>query len=358
MARIAFLIPNLAGGGAERVALTLVRAFVDRGHEVDLLVMEKRGELVGQVPDKVRLVDLRTRRTRQVLAPLVRYLRDRRPDALQVSMWPLTIIGIAAARLARTGTRCVVSDHAVLSDHYAPSKHFGLGASVRLFYPMADARVGVSKGAVEDLARLSRLDPSSFTIIANPISFPAEAKRRADVEAMWGDCGKRILTVGQLKVEKDHSLLIRAFARLPRSANAKLMIVGEGDLRPMLLKLAEEQGVADRVILPGYVVDPWPFYASADLFVLSSREESFGLVLVEALYAGLPIISTATTGASDVLENGRWGWLVPRGDEEGLADILREEPKSAPDRNALRRRAEELSGQATVDAYLSLLLAT
>jgi glycosyltransferase involved in cell wall biosynthesis len=223
---------------------------------------------------------------------------------------------------------------------------------------MADARVGVSKGAVEDLARLSRLDPLSFTIIANPISFPAEVKRRADVEAMWGDCGKRILTVGQLKVEKDHALLIRAFARLPRSANAKLMIVGEGDLRPMLLKLAEEQGVADRVSLPGYVVDPWPFYASADLFVLSSREESFGLVLVEALYAGLPIISTATTGASDVLENGRWGWLVPRGDEEGLADILREEPKSAPDRNALRRRAEELSGQATVDAYLSLLLAT
>lgn len=358
MARIAFLIPNLAGGGAERVALTLARAFADRGHDVDLLVMEKRGELAGQVPDNVRLVELGTPRTRQVLAPLVRYLRDRRPAALQVSMWPLTVVGIGATRLARTGTRCVVSDHAVLSDHYAPSKHFGLRMSVRLFYPLADARVGVSKGAAEDLARLSGLDPSSFTVIPNPVSFPGEVTRRPEIEAMWGDCGKRILTVGQLKPEKDHALLIRAFARLPQAMEARLMIVGEGDLRPMLLELATREGVADRVIFPGHVVDPWPFYASADLFALSSREESFGLVLVEALYAGLAIVSTATIGAVEVLENGRWGRQVPRGDIGGLAEALNEEPAGPPDRPALRERAERLSGRTAVDAYLSLLLPT
>jgi hypothetical protein len=185
VARIAFLIPNLAGGGAERVALTLVGALADRGHEVDLLVMEPAGELAGQVPAGVKLVDLHVKRTRKVLWPLIRYLRKRRPDALQVSMWPLTTVGILATRLARSGTRCVVSDHAVLSDHYARSKHALLGASVRLFYPLANARVGVSTGAVEDLARLARLDPSMFTVIANPISFPRKLQRRADVEALW-----------------------------------------------------------------------------------------------------------------------------------------------------------------------------
>jgi len=356
VARIAFLIPNLAGGGAERVALTLVGALADRGHEVDLLVMEAVGELAGQVPAGVKLVDLHVKRTRKVLWPLIRYLRKRRPDALQVSMWPLTTVGILATRLARSGTRCVVSDHAVLSDHYARSKHAFLGASVRLFYPLANARVGVSSGAVEDLARLARLDPSMFTVIPNPISFPRKLQRRADVEAMWGDCKSRILTVGQLKPEKDQALLIRAVARLPQSLGAKLMIVGEGNLRDELLALARQEGVEDRLILPGYAADVWPFYASADLFTLSSREESFANVLVEALYAGLPIVSTATIGAASVLDDGKWGRIVPKGDVEALATALAEQLSRKPDAAERRARALELSGCASIDRYEELLL--
>lgn len=356
MARIAFLIPNLGGGGAERVALTLTGAFAERGHDVDLLVMEKRGELVDVVPAGVRVVDLGVPRTRNVLLPLIHYLREQCPDALQVSMWPLTVVAVLAVRLSGSRARLVVSDHSVLSNHYPPKTHKFLRLTTRLFYPLADARIAVSRGAASDLARLSGLPKSRFTVVPNPISLPSAIQRSDAIEALWGDASKRILTVGKLKPEKNQALLIRAFSRLPTDLNAKLMIVGSGDLEQELRQEATSCGVADRVLFVGHALDPWPYYASADLFALPSREESFGNVLVEALYAGLPIVSTDTTGGREVLESDRWGRIVPRDDVEALAAAICEQLNAHPDRAELRRRAEELSGESSIRSYLKLLL--
>jgi len=159
MARIAFLVPNLGGGGMERVALTLVGGFAERGHEVDLVVMAKRGELLGEVPDGVNVIELKVSRIRSVLRPLIRYLRERRPDAIQISMWPLTVIGILAARLSRVPMRVVVSDHSSLSQQYRSNRLTvaWIRSTIRLFYPLADARIGVARGTAQNLAKLSGL---------------------------------------------------------------------------------------------------------------------------------------------------------------------------------------------------------
>ena len=121
MKRLAFLLPDMGGGGAERVALRLIADFIARGHEVDLVLVNATGELLSLVPKGVRIVDLGASRLRSALLPLVRYFRERRPHAIQISMWPLTIVGIIAARLARTGTRVVTSDHIVLTRQYGSS---------------------------------------------------------------------------------------------------------------------------------------------------------------------------------------------------------------------------------------------
>jgi glycosyltransferase involved in cell wall biosynthesis len=360
--RLAFFLPDMRGGGAERVALRLIEDFLKAGHEVDLVLLQKIGELLPLLPPEVQVFDLAAPRVRGGILPLVRYFRRRRPHAIQISMWPLTVIGIIAHRLARSKARIVTSDHAALSKHYPPSNPLAYRSliwSVRLFYPLADARILVANDAADDLARISGIDRNSLEVVYNPVGEPpANVGTTRDIEALWGSAERRIITVGTLKDQKNHQLLIRSFARAFRGEPVKLMILGEGaDLRPVLEALSVELGVAEQVLLPGFTTHPWPYYASADLFALSSDYEGYPLVLIEALRLGLPIVSTdCKSGPREILDGGRYGTLVPVGDEVALAEAMKEALGRAHDPAALRARAETLSGQSTSDRYLELML--
>jgi glycosyltransferase involved in cell wall biosynthesis len=354
---IAFLLPNLGGGGAERVALTLAKAFVGRGHEVDLVVMERGGELLDAVPPDVRIVDLNAKRMRSVIPPLVRYLRQRRPDAIQISMWPLTIMGIIAARASRVPMRVVVSDHVAYSAPFLNSRQLRLLSwSARLIYPLADRRVVVSERAAEDLAALTGLPRARFDVIYNPIDVPERIAPTDESEQAWRGPGRRIITTGTLKPQKNHALLLRSFARM-QSRNEQLLILGEGPLRSDLERLAADLGIADRVAMPGFKVDPWPYLASAELFALSSDYEGYPLALAEAMHAGLRIVSTdCVSGPSEMLDRGRFGTLVPVGDERGLAEAMEEGLRLPHSPGPVRERAESVSGAGVVDRYLELLI--
>ncbi len=350
----------MRGGGAERVALRLIEDFLKAGHDVDLVLLSAGGELMELLPPQVRVVDLKAPRIRNALVPLVRYFRDRRPDGIQISMWPLTSVGLIAHRLARSRARTIVSEHITLSKQYPTSGSAGaaLRASIRLTYPLADARVAVSKQAADDLARISGISRETIEVVYNPVGRPpAELTVPPAIEAVWGGATDRIIAVGSLKAQKNHLLLIRSFAALSHSRpTARLLILGEGELRPQLEALAKAEGVADKIVMPGFSIDPWPFYASANLFVLSSDYEGYGLVLVEAMRSGLSIVSTdCESGPREILADGRYGSLVPCGDCAALAAAMEAALDTPTDPRLLMDRAEELSGQETSDRYLKLL---
>lgn len=357
MARLTLLLPNLANGGAERVTLTLAQEFIERGHEIDLVALRGEGQLASEIPAGARLFDLRAPRMRNALLPIVRYLRLRRPAAMLASMWPLTIIAILAARTARTRTRVVVSDHTILSQQYAGSwQATALRWTTRLIYPLATRRVCVSNAVAEDLADLSGIPRDKFRVIHNPVNpAPAHIVTSPAVEELWGKAGKRIVTVGMLKGAKNHELLIRSFALLDRRHAPKLIILGEGELRPRLQELIAELGLQDRVLLPGFASDPWPYYASADLFVSSSDREGFGNMLIEAMMAGLPIVSTDTDGPREILDNGRFGRLAPVGEAAVLAEAMATALGTPHDPTAGKRRAAQLCETGAADYLESML---
>jgi glycosyltransferase involved in cell wall biosynthesis len=354
---IAFLLPNLGGGGAERVALTLAKAFIGRGQEVDLVVMERTGELLDAVPAGVRIVDLGVKRMRGVIPPLIRYLRQRRPDAIQISMWPLTIMGIIAARLSRVPMRVVVSDHVAYSAPFLNSRQLRLlGWSARLIYPLADHRVVVSERGADDLAALTGIARSRLEVVYNPIDVPRTIASSDVAERAWRGPGRRIISTGALKPQKNHALLLRTFARL-QEKDVQLVILGEGPLRAELERLAADLGIADRVAMPGFRVDPWPYLASAEMFVLSSDYEGYPLALAEAMHAGLRIVSTdCVSGPSEMLDGGRFGKLVPVGDERALAEAIEEGLRRPHSPDLVRERAQSVSGAGVVDQYLDLLI--
>lgn len=163
-----------------------------------------------------------------------------------------------------------------------------------------------------------------------------------------------MLAVGSFKTQKNFPLLIRAFAQLPQSLKAKLIILGEGVLRPELEMLIQELGLQERVALPGFALDPSCWYRSADLFVLSSNWEGFGNVIVEALECGMPVVSTdCPSGPAEILANGRYGQLVPVGDATALAAAIQASLLEAHDHEALRRRAQDFAVPKIAEQYLA-----
>jgi len=151
-------------------------------------------------------------------------------------------------------------------------------------------------------------------------------------------------------------VILRAAAAVAPRQRFHLAILGEGEQRAALEQLAAELGIADRVFFLGFQPQPWLFVSKADLFVLSSRYEGFGNVLIEAMRQGVPVVSTDCPGGpSEILEDGRYGRLVPCGDEQALADAMEAALDDRPSPELLKARAEALSGDAPVRRYVELL---
>jgi glycosyltransferase involved in cell wall biosynthesis len=357
-ALISLALPKVSTGGAEIVNMTLAEQFLSRGFRVDIVAGRDDPESRFLVPPAARYVAFEATRSRNFLLPFARYLRSERPDVVIASMWPFTTTCVLARRLAGSATRMIVCEHNTLSLQYGdwgPAHRLMLKASVALTYPLAHARVAVSMGVADDLAALSGISRDSISVIYNPLSTrPEAATDGAEAEAVWGGWrGSRIITVGRFKAQKNHALLVRAFKKMLAVHDARLLILGTGELAEATAAVARAEGVAEKVLMPGATTDPTPYYRSADLFVLSSDREGFGNVIIEALACGVPVVSTnCRSGPSEILENGRYGHLVPVGDEIALARAMVESLSVRHDRATLKRRAAEFAPELIAEQYM------
>ncbi|VVQ26011.1 glycosyltransferase [Pseudomonas fluorescens] len=357
--RITVLLPDLRGGGAERMHVDMAKVWLEQGFAVDFVLLKKQGELLPLLPEAVSVVDLGAKRYRSALFPLLRYLRATKPDVLLAAMWPITVIAIVARWISRQKTRVIVSDHNTLSNSYADRgilHRLFLRLSMRMAYPFADVRIAVSKGVATDLSCLSGLNESCFTVIYNPAAKQNNVPQHEDrPEGLIPDA-KILLSVGTLKYQKNHELLIKAFSKIPAHMNTQLCILGEGVLRPQLEELVRISNLEGRVFMPGFCTHPSTYYNAADLFVLSSHYEGFGNVIVEALECGIPVVSTdCPSGPSEILCDGKYGRLVPTGDVDALASAMISALQDTHDHNALKLRALDFSVEKISNEYLNAM---
>lgn len=362
MARIAVYVPSLMGGGAERVMLNLATGFADAGHEA-ILVMDRRiGAYADKVPRQVRCVDLGAKRSLLAFPKLRRFVREEQPDVLLSALF---INNITAALVRKvTGERCRVflSEHNTLSIQLQHTKvrwQRLLGPYLRHVLPWADGMIVVSPGVGDDLGKAFGLK-MPIHAIGNPV-LPLDAGALYDEPVLpWPPHpGPTFLGVGRLSLQKDFATLIRAFAKVRAVRPARLVILGEGPEGEALRGLAKALGVAEDVLIPGFADTVHPYYRMADVFVLSSAWEGFGNVLVEAMAIGTPVVSTdCPNGPAFILENGRYGDLVPVGDAEAMAAaMLRALEVSPAAREAARLRAEDFRIDRIAAAYLDVILA-
>jgi glycosyltransferase involved in cell wall biosynthesis len=312
-------------GGGETSMLRLAHGLAATGLAVDLVVHTVRTRELP-LPSGVNLLNLECGSSSAAVLKLAAALRTHRPGWL-LSAFPHTnIAAIGACALSRTDTRCIVTEHAPLSHQIAQQggwRYRLLPPLLRSLYRRADAVVAVSNGVRDDLQAIAGLALPPL-VIRNPVlppDFMAESLQAPDHPWLLDPRLEVVLSVCRLGAEKDLPTLLRAFAELRHARPAaRLLLAGEGAERPALERLIESLGLRDVAQLPGRTDQPLRWMRHAAVFVLPSRFEGFGNVLVEALACGTPVVSTdCPVGPREVLDNGRLGALVPVGDVTAMA---------------------------------------
>ncbi|NPV57317.1 MAG: glycosyltransferase [Anaerolineae bacterium] len=324
---ISLLLPDLGMGGAERVFLTLADSFAQRGYQVHLVVTRAEGALVHQVPQGVVLMDLAAGSESGSLFKLVRYLRKYRPYALLSTLDLMSSIAILARWLAGVKTLILVREANTPSQMpRAGWKKVVERLLLRWLFPRANILVAVSHGVADDMRYYASIDSRRITVIYNPaLPDDLDVLKLEQVEHPWFAPGQPpiIMGMGSLVDRKNFPLLIRAFDQISSQCDARLVIFGEGEQRSALQMSIYRLNLADRIILPGQALAPFAYMARASVFVLSSNLEGLPNVLIQALASGCPVVSTdCPSGPREILDDGRFGKLVPVGDADAMAKAI------------------------------------
>lgn len=375
--RITLVISSLSSGGAERVLVLLAEGFQRNGHRVTVVTLYSTDidfyklpagierlalDMVGNSSTLLHALGQKVYR----LWLLRRAIQSTQPDVVISFIAPTNVITSIA--LIKTGYPLIATEHC---DPSMFSYGFIWEKLRRLTYPNIERIVSVSKGVdhyfdwlptakraviYNPLAPLvlssTRREQTSQQPLVGQFSSPEatpEALAQRDTvqlsprespkgqsataisrfsEAALAPAAPRprrsLVAMGRLTQQKGFDLLLQAFARLAdRHPEWTLTILGEGELRTELESLRESLGLSERVYLPGVVNNPYEVLMQADIFVMSSRFEGFGNVLIEAMTCGLPVISTdCPSGPNEIIRDGVDGILVPNKDVEALAATM------------------------------------
>lgn len=304
---IYFVLPNLNGGGAERVALTLLRR-LDRGKfDPRLIVFQGQGVLKREIPKDIAVYDLKADRVLKGWPPFTALIRKEHPDVLFSTLTHLNLAVLLGKSWFSTRTKIVIRETTILSRNL-PRLRFPSfwKLMLRHLYPRSDRIICSCQAMAEDLENILGKKMKKLWVIPNPIDREEiEKKSRAeDSPFLRHGPGPHILAVGRLGPEKGMDRLIRSFPRLAnRNSEAKLWILGSGEEENDLRSLIRKLHLEDRVFLMGFRHNPYPWMVHAHLFVLPSLFEGSPNALLEALALGVPVVVCEQEGgAREVLE--------------------------------------------------------
>jgi glycosyltransferase involved in cell wall biosynthesis len=358
--KVCFVIPSLAGGGAERAAVQVLNALDGDRWERSMYLFERSGPFLADLSPAIQLVAADTSSRIGRWHRLRRFVRHTRPDVIVAFLSYLSVL--TAARAAAAGTRVVFDVatpmSAFLTDaDYRWSRRWNrrmFTAAIRIGCAAADLIIATSQGVADDLVASFSGPRARVHVVPNPVDLAMVAAAsqealEAEFETEW----RRpvIVAAGRLAEAKNYPLLIEALAMLRERIPASLFILGQGDQEPALRRMIRDRELGAHVHLCGFRDNPWKYIARADVFALTSRYEGFGNVLVEAMACGVPVVATGSPGTRDIVSSDD-GVLVERHEPAAVAAALarvlgdhqlRERMSAAARQHAQRYRTESVA---------------
>lgn len=365
--RVALFIPSFGDGGVERDFVHTARGLAELGVCVDFVTAHDGGKFFEDLPNAVTRVALGGDATDNAsYRHFFDYLRSRQPHVLISGKEQAHTTAIAARAEAGVGTQLIMRPGSIVSMRHRPARFWRRWRAYRQMrrtFRQADMLIAVSEGVARDTVNITGIAPNRIKTIQSPVITSEFFERIAAptahpwlVDSAQRDCPV-LIAGGGLRRQKGFDELLRAFAVARASRPLRLIVMGQGRLRRSLERLASRLGIAADVDFAGFVENPYPLIAAADLFVLSSRFEGVGNVIVEAVAAGLPVVATdCPTGPREVLSTNQWSRLVPVGDASAMANAILETlewPK--PPVDELRESVRDYTLEVSAARYRDVL---
>lgn len=365
--KVCFFIGTISLGGIGKLSVYLMEEFVKQGIEVDLFLMKGGGEYQSQVPKEVNIFVESGSSIRRIFK-FIQYLYRERPTISISSRQRQDIVNIFGCWLTFGRTKPVVSIHTNVS---AENKHqtntnntrFHVTFLSRILYRIPKKLIAVSSGVGDDFSLRTGIPRENIKVIYNPVYKPynksveSEIDTHPKIQQLVNEGRKFVISVGRLTAAKDFDNLINAYNIVRKNREEALVILGDGPLKEELNAKIIHLGLENDVFLLGFVSNPQYYIRKSSLFVMSSRWEGFGIVIVEALATGTPVVATdCPSGPSEILENGKYGKLVPVADPEALAsEIVKNLEMPCHSSDNLIKRAEDFSTHKIANEYLAYI---
>ena len=338
--KILFFTGAMGRGGAERVISILSDYYAQKGWEVKIATV-LHSQVEYQLNPKVEVVDLSFSKGIkfgffQTVSNIKKFIKAEKPDAIISFMAQIClVVGLA---IGKTAARVIMSERI---DPSQVKRNYFYRKLLDKTYQKADIVVLQTQRAK---AYFNEKIRQKSVIIANPIKVYADT-----------DMSKhRIVTAGRMTSQKNHRMLISAFAEIHKAhPEYTLTVYGDGPLRLELEKQISELGLEDVIDFPGNVTDLHKRISDAEIFVLPSNFEGLSNALLEAMMMGFPVISTDCAGSDEVIENKQNGILIPVGDDKKLIDAIETVICDSELRRKLSKNAKKSVEYCKVDNIIS-----
>lgn len=358
--KITFIIQDLFQQGAQYVTALMARGFYEKGYEVDILVSQAHKELLNagntpfEVPSAVKFLIMPSRRARYNISYIHSYIKHTIVDAIVVmNSTYLHALALASIGLRHKTRYCYVEHNSILpklADNISITKRF-VNKLTRSRY---DCFMSVSKGSCALFERLMGLNEGVVKAVYNPVldnSYYDKLTKEPSCDWLQNKTMPTMVAAGAFSESKGHLTLFEAIRIANETTSVRLVIFGKGHLQKKYEKWIVENNMQERILLAGHTSNLPAEIKRADAFIVSSKRESFSVVVVEAMAADIPVISTnCPYGPPELLKDGQYGILVPVNDSKAMAEAIVNQVKN-PRRPAPQEAWDSFTVQKVVLAY-------
>jgi len=353
---IVFVIPELNMGGSERVIVNIINNLNREEFSISLILFRDDGALVDELKSDIKIYNLNINSVKKGLFSLIQKLYQLKPDIIFGGIGHLNIslaIFMPILRYFLPQTKFIARQSNILTFNNKhekfPTLHDWLYRRVYKNYNMVICQ---SNYMQKDLVKNYGFPIDKTVVIYNPIDVDrVQQLYSISMDYPFSSNSINLINVGQFRYQKRHDLLLKTFANLDNRYT--LTLIGDGEKRDEIKRLANELNITDRVALLGHQKNPYAYIKQADIFILTSEFEGFANVVLEANLCGLPVLAFETTGVDrEIIEDGFNGILTPFADTEKLADTIQNIDLEKFDRDGIKKMTiEKYSIDSIINIY-------